>query len=53
MSKRGSRINVKTETPSPKSRALMECSHRNFRRDAEKALRVKPQKQQIKPEGFA
>ena len=52
MSKRGSRLNVKTETPAPKSRAVMECSHRNFRRDAERALRVRDKKQPIKPEGF-
>lgn len=53
MTKRGSRLNVKTETPAPKSRAVMECSHRNFRRDAEKALRIRDKKQQPKPEGFA
>ena len=50
---RGSRINMKTETPAPKGPALKSNSIRNYRRDAERALRTKRQKQQAKPEGFA
>lgn len=52
MTRRGSRLNVKTETPAPKGPALRQNSHRNYRRDAERALRVRDKKQQTKPEGF-
>ena len=52
MTRRGSRINVKSETPCPKGPAMKRNSIRNYRRDAERALRAKPQKQQFKAEGF-
>ena len=50
---RGSRINMKYETPAPKGPPLRDNTIRNYRRDAARALRVKDKKQQPKPEGFA
>lgn len=52
MTKRGSRLNIKVETPARMSLGKM-CSHRNFKRDADKAIRKRPKPQQSKPEGFA
>ena len=52
MTRRGSRLNMKTETPSPKGPALKRNSIRNYRRDAAKAINYRPKRQQPKAEGF-
>lgn len=49
---RGSRINIKTETPGRISKGRT-CSQRHFKRDADRAVRKQPKQQQLKPEGFA
>ena len=52
MSRRGSRLNMKTETPSPKGPALKRNSIRNYRRDAARAITPRAKQQQPKAEGF-